>query len=40
MGFKILGVERKIHDGGKQVTVLVGSGASGKLFDDQLIPEL
>ena len=40
MALESPGVERKPHGCGKQVTVLVDSGASGNYFDDQLIPEL
>lgn len=34
------GVELKPHDSGKQVTVMLDMGTSGKYFDDQLTPEL
>ena len=40
MALESPGVERKPHGCGKQVTVLVDSGASCNYFDDQLIPEL
>ena len=40
MALESPGVEWKPHGCGKQVTVVVDSGASGNYFDDQLIPEL
>ena len=33
-------IERKPHESGNVVTVLVGSGASGHYFDDTIIPDL
>ena len=33
-------VERKLHESGNVITVLVDSGASGHYFDDTIIPDL
>ena len=40
MESKLAEIERKLHESGNAVTVLVDSGASGHYFDNLIIPEL